>query len=639
MKKPKQLNWQQFNQMYLEARLAELKLCLTKKKPLREIAAYKVVKNSPQPAFEILCQRFDLTSSARQLLLFCIGIELDSDYAQLCASLTESTPGAPLTLAQVATVLSALDWQILTPIAPLRYWQLVEFNSMSSFMQSSIRVAERILHYLMGTYCLDEPLTKLLRPITAVLPLLPTWKTQVQQLAQLIQHNPNRTGLTLSASDKISRHTIAKAACEQLGLQLYELEIHFLSQNVNDLALLKKLLAREALLTNTIYLIEYPEHSGDNSAQIAALNYILQPLSGKVLISSTTPPTLLTDSYVNITVNPFTLSDQMHLWQLCLAQLPQPVKINLTALTQQFSLSAQQIYDITHELAVSGKLDQTKLVQICRTHLRKPLTHLCRIIQPTATWKDIALPEAPLNLLKEITAHVAQRHKVYQQWGFAAKSHRGLGISALFAGPTGTGKTLAAEILANALQLDLYHIDLSAIVSKYIGETEKNLKTIFDHAEATGAILLFDEADALFGKRSDVKDSHDRYANLEISYLLQRMESYQGLSILTTNLKETLDPAFMRRIRFVVEFPFPDQTQRLEIWQKVFPKQTPLQNMDLQKLSCLSIAGGNISSIALNAAFIAAGEDAQIKMDHVLHAVQREYTKLQIILTESEWKN
>ena len=197
--------------------------------------------------------------------------------------------------------------------------------------------------------------------------------------------------------------------------------------------------------------------------------------------------------------------------------------------------------------------------------------------------------------LREIAVHVAHRATVYDTWGFGAMSNRGLGISALFAGASGTGKTMAAEVLANALRLDLYRIDLSSVVSKYIGETEKNLRRVFDAAEDGGAILFFDEADALFGKRSEIKDSHDRYANIEINYLLQRMESYRGLAVLATNMKGMLDPAFLRRIRFVINFPFPDATQRAEIWQRIFPPNTPTEGLDIGKLARLSVAGGTFA--------------------------------------------
>jgi SpoVK/Ycf46/Vps4 family AAA+-type ATPase len=271
-----------------------------------------------------------------------------------------------------------------------------------------------------------------------------------------------------------------------------------------------------------------------------------------------------------------------------------------------------------------------------RVQARPRLDDLAQRIDSTATWDDLVLSEQQRQTLRDITAHVRQRANVYEGWGFAGKGGRGLGISALFSGASGTGKTMAAEVMANELKLDLYRIDLSAVVSKYIGETEKNLRRIFDAAEAGGAILLFDEADALFGKRTQVKDSHDRHANVEVSYLLQRMEAYQGLAILTTNLKDSLDTAFLRRIRFVVKFPFPDATQRALIWQRIFPSQTPTEGLEVNKLAKLNVAGGNIRNIALNAAFIAADAGEPVMMKHILAAAKSEYVKLEQILTDTE---
>ena len=195
---------------------------------------------------------------------------------------------------------------------------------------------------------------------------------------------------------------------------------------------------------------------------------------------------------------------------------------------------------------------------------------------------------------------------------------------------------MAAEVLANELRLDLYRIDLACIVSKYIGETEKNLRRIFDKAEDGAAILLFDEADALFGKRSEVKDSHDRYANIEVSYLLQRMESYRGLAILTTNMRTSIDAAFLRRLRFVVEFPLPTSIQRSEIWRRIFPADAPTQGLDYDKLARLNIPGGNIRNIALCAAFLAAEAGTPIRMSHIREAATVEYNKIERSLTESE---
>ena len=218
----------------------------------------------------------------------------------------------------------------------------------------------------------------------------------------------------------------------------------------------------------------------------------------------------------------------------------------------------------------------------------------------------------------------------------AGTAQRGLGVSALLCGQSGTGKTFAAEALAHELQLDLYHIDLSQIVSKYIGETEKNLRRVFDAAEEGGAVLLFDEADALFGKRSEVKDSHDRYANIEVSYLLRRMESYQGITLLTSNLRSALDSAFLRRLRFIIPFPFPDANQRAELWRRAFAKQTPTRGLVFEKLAQLSVTGGQIRNIALCAAFLAASQGQPVGMRHILDAARSEYQKSERPLNENE---
>jgi SpoVK/Ycf46/Vps4 family AAA+-type ATPase len=306
----------------------------------------------------------------------------------------------------------------------------------------------------------------------------------------------------------------------------------------------------------------------------------------------------------------------------------------------QFDLDAQSIGAIAASVLKNRATRHEELGdslwQACRSHAHPRLGDLAQHLQPVATWEDLVLPKPQIETLKDVSTHVRQRMKVYETWGFAAKSSRGLGISALFAGVSGTGKTMAAEVLANELKLDLYRIDLSQVVSKYIGETEKNLRRVFDAAEEGGAILLFDEADALFGKRSEVKDSHDRYANVEVSYLLQRMESYRGLAILTTNMKEALDPAFLRRIRFVVQFPFPDVEGRAEIWKRVFPAQTPTEGLDAMQLARLNVAGGNIRNIALNAAFLAAEANQPVRMSHLRRAASTEYTKLERPLSESE---
>jgi len=354
-----------------------------------------------------------------------------------------------------------------------------------------------------------------------------------------------------------------------------------------------------------------------------------------------------------------TSTEQVQIWKEALGAAASALDGRVETLVSHFSLSASNIHAAVaqalppsdgasavalgpndpgpHSRPETSARDlATALWNACRVQARPRLDGLAERIEPSATWDDLVLPGQQKQLLGTIALHVRQRTKVYQSWGFASKGSRGLGISALFAGPSGTGKTMAGEVLANELRLDLYRIDLSQVVSKYIGETEKNLRRVFDAAEEGTAILLFDEADALFGKRSEVKDSHDRYANIEVSYLLQRMEAYRGLAVLTTNRKNALDAAFLRRIRFVVEFPFPEAAQRAEIWRRVFPGQTPTEGLRIDRLARLNAAGGHIRNIAMGAAFLAADADEPVRMSHLLCAARCEFAKLERPLTDSE---
>ena len=257
-------------------------------------------------------------------------------------------------------------------------------------------------------------------------------------------------------------------------------------------------------------------------------------------------------------------------------------------------------------------------------------------IRPRRAWADLVLPEEETAQLRELVARFRHRHVVYHEWEFAAFPSAGL--VAVFAGPSGTGKTLAAEVIAADLGLDLYKVDLSAVVSKYIGETEKNLERIFDAAAAGEVVLFFDEADALFGKRSDVSDAHDRYANIEVAYLLQRLETYDGLVVLATNLQRNMDAAFLRRIHVAVEFPMPDTDQRRRIWTLAFPSSAPTGDLDLDFLSRqFKISGGSIRNGALTAAFLAADNGGSITMDTVMLGLKREFQKLGRLRTEADF--
>ncbi len=305
-------------------------------------------------------------------------------------------------------------------------------------------------------------------------------------------------------------------------------------------------------------------------------------------------------------------------------------------LAGQFDLSLAELNQIVSHISAENEDIATVLWDRCRSLTKPRLDELANRIDTKATWDDLVLPDEQMRLMRSITDQMRERYKVYNEWGFGARMNRGLGIAALFAGESGTGKTMAAEVIANDLRLNLYRIDLSSVVSKYIGETEKNLRKMFDAAEQGGAILFFDEADALFGKRSEVKDSHDRYANIEVNYLLQRMESFSGLAILATNVKSALDSAFMRRLRFIVNFPFPASADRKRIWQNAIPPQTPQEELDFDRLARLNVTGANIQSIALNAAFQAAGAGQSVTMPGLLTAAYIEMRKLDRPLTGAD---
>jgi AAA+ superfamily predicted ATPase len=284
----------------------------------------------------------------------------------------------------------------------------------------------------------------------------------------------------------------------------------------------------------------------------------------------------------------------------------------------------------------SARITTRDLQDACRLHSNQKLATLARKIVPRHGWDDIVLPDDRMAQLREICNHVKYREQVYGDWGFGRKLALGKGLAVLFAGPSGTGKTMAAGIIAAELGLDLYKIDLSTVISKYIGETEKNLSRIFEEAETSNAILFFDEADALFGKRSEVRDSHDRYANVEVGYMLQRMEEYEGVAILATNLRKNMDDAFVRRLHFTVEFPFPGQEDRHRIWQGIWPGDTPLDEaVDLELLAERhEMAGGNIKNIAVAAAFLAADDGRVVRMGHLLRATMREYQKIGKLIVE-----
>lgn len=443
----------------------------------------------------------------------------------------------------------------------------------------------------------------------------------------------------LRGSATASKRLIAGQVALSLGLNLQAIALNSLPNQTGDFETFIRLWQRESLL---MPLALYIDINGTGDSGHNQLKRLLEQNSGLVFLDKEESNTQTGRYRVAFEVEKPTPLEQEELWIVALEGKGGDTPARLA---EQFSFDQNEIYRLAGAvLSENPENDATlkeALWQACRISARTGMEHLAQRIDAKATWDRLVLPGEQKELLRQITDQVFQRNRVYQKWGFRKIMNRGLGISALFAGESGTGKTMAAEVIANDFQLDLFRIDLSAVVNKYIGQTEKNLRKLFDAAEESGAILFFDEADALFGKRSEVKDSHDRYANIEINYLLQRMEAYRGLAILATNMRSALDKAFVRRLRFIVDFPFPGVAARNEIWRKVFPADTPVvEDVDFQFLAKHPLTGGSIHNVALNAAFLAAQKSGPVTMQLILNAACWEFEKLERPAKESDlyWK-
>ncbi len=638
--KPSQ--WQTANQNYLSQALVEVQQhleALLQQQQGETTPERPGTPSVPTPPdkplnLDLIVRAFRLSPFEKLLLLLCAGTELSATLSQLCASIHGSPTLAYPTFSLALAAFPESHWSALSLVGALRQWRLIEIESGKGLTQSRLRIDERVLHYLNGVSYLDDRLRGIVHLIQPADSLPGPYQTLAQQVAQQWTRR-TQTIVQLYGAQKRSQETIAAAACQQGRLQLYSLQINNLPKTTAERDALARLWERESILERSGLVVDC--HGSENKETLQQAIDFIESVHGRVIVLSEDPLVLPHTSTVRFEVLSLNAADQKQVWQAALGGRSTDVNGHLEQLVAQFHLEPIAIQEICAGLPENLSQDSFQILwQACRQQSRTHLHELAQHIIPRATWDHLVLPEPQRRILQEITAQVRQRAKVYDQWKFAVPGANGTGISALFVGASGTGKTLAAEVLAHDLNLDLYRIDLSQVVSKYIGETEKNLRQVFDTAEASGAILLFDEADALFGKRSTVKDSHDRYANIEVSYLLQRMEAYGGLAILTTNLKKAIDQAFLRRIRFVVQFPFPDLSQREEIWQRMFPPKLPTEGLDWQKLARLNVPGGNIRSIALNGAFLAADAGEPVGMHHLLRAAQTEYAKLEKTPTTAE---
>jgi AAA+ superfamily predicted ATPase len=622
-----------------------------------------------------LAQAFDLSPFDVDLILIALAPELDLRYERLYAYLqddvTRKRPSVDLALNLLCPdAVAKLDRRAhFATDAPLIWHGLLHLipdpNQLPPpLLAHHFKLDGQIVRLLLGQNGLDPrlvPFCQMIEPAVSLdeLPLsaevkqalpalvIQTWEER--QPLRLYFHGPRGAG----------KRRAGEALAGEMGVPLLAVDLaRALNANMNFDQILK-LVLREAWFQDAILFLEGLDvlRSDERPIQYERLLDALAEDAGITILAGVKPWTPSGRDPIGVIRVPFPIPDfarRRNCWQANLTAAGIPLNgHDLDALTGRFRLTPDQIAEAVvtagnharwRAAAKQPTNDERRTTTIgdlfaaARAQTGHDLAALTRKIEPVYTWDDIVLPDDTLTQLREICQWVAHRQRVLGEWGFDRKLSLGKGVTALFAGPSGTGKTMAAEIIANELGLDLYKIDLSGVVSKYIGQTEKNLDGIFTAAEHANAILLFDEADALFGKRSEVRDSHDRYANIEISYLLQKMEEYDGIAILATNLRQNLDESFVRRMAFTVHFPFPDEDSRRCIWAGIWPAETPLaEDVDLDFLARqFKLSGGNIKNVALAGSFLAAENGGSVTMVHLLQATRREYQKMGKVLSEAE---
>ncbi len=615
-----------------------------------------------------VAQRFSLSQLEVQTLIMCLAPELrhkyDKLYAYLQDDITRKRPSVDLVL-DLLCPSEAERWRARTAVfsdqAPLfRHGILYRVEdprspSGSSGLAHFLQLDQRILHYILENDALDGRLVgyvTVLHPAETVEQVLvdPTLKTRLAHFCQrrFSQLPSGRQPFVFYFQGPygIGKRDLALGLCAQWGRPLLYVDMELILAREPDVATALRLVFREGLLWDAaIYLNRCDtllQEDVKAKAWVKTLARMVDEYGQLTFLAGELPWSLQgvfdQDSFCAVELAMPDVSLRQTAWERALQCFPSSGGQSWAGeLASQFRLTPGQIHEaaawvVQQQAMASDEAEVTRaeLYAACRKQSHHKLAELAVKIEPHYHWDDLVLPLDKREQLRDLCSQVAHRHRVLGDWGFGRKLAHGRGISALFSGPSGTGKTMAAEVIAHELQLDLYKIDLSGVVNKYIGETEKNLAKIFHEAEASNAILFFDEADALFGKRTKISDAHDRYANIETSYLLQRVEVYEGVVILATNLRENMDEAFTRRIKFIVDFPFPDVTSRKAIWQTHFPREAPVSDeLDYDWLAQqLQITGGNIKNVVLNAAFFAAADGGRIGMEHILRGARGEFEKI-----------
>lgn len=629
---------------------------------LMEIEAYKdqISNKSKQKHYDLrldhLIKEFDLDEFEVGALIICLAPALDLRYEKLYGYLQDDisrkNPGVGL----IIDLLSNSGEEHLQKLAyfhdnaPLFSNQLINKiaypgSEKLSLLSQLLNIDPSVVNWLLGSYQSNFDLH---------FTHFHTSDSDIEQcnlpqaLKDILSSNyENNPILVLYGPDQIVKESTANWIAHQKNCPILEIDLSLLKDESQHIANQISLGLRDARMVGAIpYIKSFETCEIDEEIPLQIQNFLLS-FPCPIILSSHSNWLIhdihRTRRVFNIAFPIPNYQNREKSWERYSSHLETNESIEISALAGQYKLTTSQIRDAVLSAIDLAEMRNEKptnddFFAAARAHSNRKLSNLAIKIQPCFSWEDIILPADQLALLHEISATVRSRYQVLENWGVGKKLASHNGITVLFAGQPGTGKTMAAGIIASELKLDIYKIDLSTIVSKYIGETEKNLERIFQEAEASNAILFFDEADALFGKRSEVRDSHDRYANIEISYLLQRMEAYDGITILATNMRSNLDEAFTRRLQFAVDFPFPEDTDRLRIWETLFPSDVPRQkNIDFEFLAKrYRLAGGNIRNIIINAAYLAASDGGMVSMDHILHSARREMQKMGRLVSETD---
>jgi len=601
---------------------------------------------------ETLRERFDLSGRAVDALLVALAPELDRSYEKVFAYLQDDIASKRPTVGLILRVLCEDDRERLaaresfSDSATLVADRLVTVRAPepgAPLLSRTVSVDPRVVEFLLSPDAASEgpeALTVETDPAVALseLPVDDATRAQVERATPDGSDPPAMRYVYGPAG--VGKDEVVAAMCDGLVDAVVRAEADRLLDG-GDRTGLATLLREARLQDGAIHLAGLDrlddreggeEGSGRPTATLAEVLRTLDRFDGPVFCSGTGEVSGTRDvtdhEFLTVGIPRPGFRRRAAIWERRAGDLPGDV--DTEELAAKFRLTSGAIDDaIATASALSNGEGPTRetLHRACRIQSRTTLGSLARKADPTHDWSDIVLPEDTMAQLRTVAAQVKHRDRVYADWGFDEQFGRGNGLNVLFTGPSGTGKTMAAEIIANDADLDMFRIDLASVVSKYIGETEENLQQVFDEAEHSDAILFFDEADALFGERSEVSDSHDRYANVEVSYLLQRMEDHDGAVILASNLKDNIDDAFLRRINNNVAFPRPDRAAREAIWRGIFPDETPVGDIDYDFLAGFEITGGNVKNVALTAAFLAAEDGGPVEMAHVVRALRRELQK------------